>query len=360
MNNAETATQYYYKYISPALPDKVLDFHAHIWKKDHWFGAPNGTSGNESSTGLSAFPTAKYMSIAQEYSAEMLSADGQKAFPEKKYYAVCFGLPTPAGNVIKSNAYVAESAAENPRFFPLLIAGGGILSPEEITSQLKENGFYGYKVYLNWIGNDYGSITVEDMVNSVEMEIANALKLVIMLHVPRSDRLADPAVQKGVARLARACPNASIVLAHCGRCYHPLEMHREITAVADLPNVYMDTSMVMEPIAIEMAMRALGPQRLLFATDFPVAAMIGKRVNIMDHWVDVVAPGYSDSEFRVPTENIRAMIMAQECALSVIEAAYGAGISGSQLKGIFWDNGIKLLDRVNGKEIPGMMNKWLG
>lgn len=46
--------------------------------------------------------------------------------------------------------------------------------------------------------------------------------------------------------------------------------------------------------------------RLLFATDFPMAAMRARRVWVMDHWVDVVLPGYPASAYRVSGDTFRA------------------------------------------------------
>lgn len=40
--------------------------------------------------------------------------------------------------------------------------------------------------------------------------------------------------------------------------------------------------MVMDPVSIQIALNEIGPGRLLFATDVPVAAMCGRRVRVLD------------------------------------------------------------------------------
>jgi len=339
--------RFYMEQVAPMLPGEILDFHTHIWMADQWLRIP-GSENISDSAGLGVSPAARYMSTELEYPAGSLEGDLLRSFPGKRCFAVCFGQPTPAVDTADTNKYVAESANEDPRLFPLMVAGSGRIPPGAMEDELDLRGFFGYKVFLDWIGNDYGNIRVEDMLSEAEMEIADRRRLVVMLHVPRAGRLADPEIQAGVRNLAVSCPNAAIVLAHCGRCYHPLEMNRAIGPIADLENVYMDTSMVMEPIILEKAIRSIGAGRLLFATDFPVAAMKGKRVNIRDHWVDVVASGYPECQYRVPSDAFTPMCMAREIALSVIIAAEAAGVGEGALEGIFYGNGMKLLKNACG------------
>ena len=329
---------FYEKEIAPMLPPRVLDFHTHIWSADDWEVRPWDTNG----------VSAKYMVSVDQYPAEKLLGDGKVCFPDRPYSAVCFGHPVPVMIWENDNAFVIRETRENDSLFPLMIAGKDLAIPRERYERaLVAGGYYGMKVYLNWYGNDYGDQRVEDMLGETELALANERRMAIMLHVPRSDRLADPDIQEGVRWLSRECPDARIVLAHCGRCYVPPEMKAAIDSIVNLPNVYMDTSMVMDPVVLYMAMDKIGPERIVFATDFPIAIMRGRRVAVMDHWVDVVGPGYPDSAFRVRGEDIHATFMTWEIALAVRWAGEMLGLSEKQLHGIFWDNGIELLDRVD-------------
>jgi hypothetical protein len=196
---------------------------------------------------------------------------------------------------------------------------------------------------MDWYGDDYGDMRVEDMVGPTERALANDRGLVMLLHVPRRGRLADPVVQAGVRWLSAECPRAKIVLAHCGRCYLPGEMKAAIACLHGLENVRMDTAMVMDPVVLQIAFNEIGPGRLVFGTDFPIAAMRGRRVQVWDHWVDVVLPGYPPSAFRVEGDNYRAGYMAREIVLAIRWAAEMVGISDAERDGIFHDNGMALL-----------------
>ncbi len=320
--------------IAPWLPPRILDFHTHTWDSANWRERPwDGTQAGS-----------RYMVVEPYYPPEHLLRDGQAAFPDRSYAAVCFGYPTPAVDWQKDTAYVAAAARANPCLRPLLLAGPALRQTAESYAQaLEAGGFHGFKVFLNWYGDDYGNLTIDEMIGPVERRLANERRLIVLLHVPRSGRLADPEIQEGVRRLARECPDARIVLAHCGRCYLPSEMQAGIDCLRELDNVWMDTSMVMDPVVLQIAINAIGPRRLLFGTDFPVAAMRGRRVRVLDHWVDIVLPGYPESAWRMASADIRAGYMAWEIALAIRWAAELTGISAGERNGIFYDNGAALL-----------------
>jgi predicted TIM-barrel fold metal-dependent hydrolase len=254
-------------------------------------------------------------------------------------------MPTPQADIEETNRYLAAAGAAG-WLHPLMLAGKGLAPREELERTLATRAFKGYKVFLNWFGDDYGERTIADMLSPVEMEPADGRRLIVLLHVPRAGRLADPVIQQGVRALALDYPRAQLVLAHCGRCYLPDEMARAVGCLRDLANVWLDTAMVMDPTVLEIAMEELGPEKLLFATDFPVAAMRGRRVYVLDHWVDLVLPGPAPSAYRVPTADMRASFMAYEIVLAIRRAAERANITAGQLRAIFHDNGRRLLERV--------------
>ncbi len=344
MKNANDISEFYLSEVSPLLPPEILDFHAHTWVSENWKFKPWETE----------HEGGKYMVTDENYPPEKLLADARRCFPDKRYEAVVFGYPTPAVDPEKDRLFVADAARRHDGLFPLLLAGKDFnLSLQQTKDQLREGGFWGFKVFLNWMGNDYAEIGVEDMLGDNEMALAQEHRLIVMLHVPRAGRLADPEIQRGVRKLAQEYPEAQIVLAHCGRCYLPSEMKRAIDSIRRLPNVAMDTSMVMDPLTLQIAVDAIGPERLLYASDFPVAAMKGRRVRVMDHWVDVVTDEYPDSAYRAKSNDIRATYMGVEIAVAVCDAAAQTGISDEERDGIFHTNGKNLLNRVRRHEIGG-------
>ena len=131
------------------------------------------------------------------------------------------------------------------------------------------------------------------------MEVAHELQLVIMLHLPRSLRLADPLNIASLRRLSAAYPGAQIVVAHAGRSYCPSTMRGGIGPLRVRPNVFFEVSMVQEPLVIQILLDHVDSQRVFFGTDLPVAAMRGRRVCMNDRWVDVVREPDQGSAFRL-------------------------------------------------------------
>jgi len=334
----ETVDMPFYKEnIEPRIPESILDFHTHVWHPSHFKINPLKDSQKGSNYVVVHRP---------EYTFSSLLKDANKIFPGKKYKAVCFGIPNPSSEPIITNEYVSKGAKSIPSMFPLMIAGNGLFSAEELEKTIIEGGFFGYKVFLNWLGDDYGDITIEDMLSPVEMKIADKYNLIVLIHVPRSDRLANPIIQQGIRNLAENYPNAQIVLAHCGRCYLPDQMKLAAFSIRDLPNVNLDSSMVMDPTALEILLENIDSKRLLFATDFPIPSMRGRRVYVADHWVDLVLEGYPESSYRVQSDNMKASFMAYEIVLALIRAAERMKLGKKEIQGIFHDNGMNIINKV--------------
>lgn len=336
-NHKKIDLSFFKKEIEPKLPKEILDFHVHIWKKEFFKINPP----KENIKG------SNYLVIGREYSFEDLSKDANRLFPNKIFKAICCGLPKYDMDKDKNNNYISIGALERPDRYPLKVIGKGWLSAEKLEKEIIEGKFLGYKVFKNWYGDDYKSITVEDMIGPIEMKIANKYNLIVLLHVPRSDRLADPIVQKGVRNIATSYPNAQIVLAHCGRCYYPDQMKRAVSSIKDLDNIYFDTAMFMDPISMEILLEQIDSSRLIFGSDLPIPLMKGRRVYVMDHWVDLVLEGNPESAYRIQSNNMRATFMIYEIILAVYRAAERLKLSKEETESIFHDNGMRIINRVS-------------
>lgn len=338
---------FFEKELKPYLPEKILDFHTHIWEPSHWYGYVEGRTGLSDNTALASAEVRehqKYMATTISYRAEDLIADAAAAFPGLETHAVVFGQPTPKCDHNKTNAYAAASAEKYENLYALRITGTPLKTPPEaLRREMTEHPYYGYKVYLNWLGDQYPPLIFDEMLTEDEFRYADENGLIVLLHVPRAGRLADPEVGESVRRMALRYPGMKLVLAHCGRCYRYEEIRGALHFVSDLDNVWFDCSMVMDPAVMAYILQRKDPRKMLFATDCPVAAMRGRRVTVADHWVDLVLPGYPESHYRVISDNMRASFMIHEIAKAAIIGAELAGLTKEEMQRIFFANGMELL-----------------
>ena len=146
---------FYQKEIAPMLPERVLDFHVHTWSAENWTCPPWDHAGG------------KYMVTTELYSPEQLLADGKACFPDRSYHAVCFGYPCPVADWAKDTAYIAAAAREHENLWPLVLGGKGLeKSRQQYSEVIARDGFCGFKVILNWQGNDYGDVRVQSGLRS--------------------------------------------------------------------------------------------------------------------------------------------------------------------------------------------------
>jgi len=129
--------------------------------------------------------------------------------------------------------------------------------------------------------------------------LADKLGLIVVLHLPRPERLRDPRNQAEVRRLVEAHPNLRLIIAHIGRAYTMSFAEPGLQALHDLP-VHWDFAMNLNADVLELAMQMVGPERLLYGSDLPIALMRGMRRHRGDDYIN-----YSDGDYRWNTPDRR-------------------------------------------------------
>jgi glutamate-1-semialdehyde 2,1-aminomutase len=79
---------------------------------------------------------------------------------------------------------------------------------------------------------------------------------------------------------ARRYPNAKLILAHCGRAFASWTVMDCAARFADLPNVFFDLSGICEPAPMMACIRAVGAERILWGSDFPISSQKGKAISL--------------------------------------------------------------------------------
>jgi len=282
----------------------------------------------------------------QAYTIEDCQADAEAVLPGKSFSGVCFGSPAREVDRERENRYVA-SIADNERFFGL-----ALVSPEDpierVEKWVRETPLLGYKPYHNFVtSKPAAEVSIPDMLPAVQMDLADRLGLLVMLHIPRVDRLADPDNQREICELADRYPNVSIVLAHVGRAYYLSNVLGQLTEIRKRPNVYVDLAMLNHWEVLEHVFAEFPRDRILFGTDMPVSCFGGKSVEINDGYAYIM-----EDDIDIGTSIYDAHRVVQftyfyyEELRAIRKAAGKAGLSGQDLRAIFFENSAGLLERV--------------
>lgn len=311
------------------MPPKVLDFHVHLLNAET---LPPGEK----------FSSAGH--FVGKYDLDDLRHDMPLTYPGRDAYAVCFGFPNERYNQAANNAYVA-SVCDGKRFFPFRL-----IDPAEDTAAVRrdviEKGFLGFKPYLNYVRNvPVGDIEVRHMLPDAVMQIADDLGLIVMLHIPRKERLADPVNQRQVIELCRQFPKAKIVLAHIGRAYYLKNIVGHLEKFLGLDNLWIDLTMIGNWEVLEHAFKVFPHGRILYGTDIPLALAPGKSVEINDQYTYVTPVPWELSISDDHKKLVFTSFLYEELR-AIKKAVERLGLPRSFVEGVFFDNGMKLLQTV--------------
>ena len=312
------------------VPERVLDMHVHI------FDDATIPAGDTYSCG--GHPI-------RSYTFDEFDADLADLYPGRHTEALCFGTPHREYDMAANNAYVAR-AADRERFFPLRLFDPNEPDHEAVRRDLIENRHLGIKPYLNYVvKDDPNDVEIHEMVPPWIMEIVDDLGLMVMLHIPRKKRLADPINQRQIVELCERHPNARIILAHVGRAYYLRNVVGYLDALKDIPNLWFDLAMLNSWEVLEYLFATVPHEKILYATDTPIALAPGKSVEINDQYTYVTPVPWHLSISDEHRKLVFTSFLYEELR-AIKKAAERLALGGEFLEGLFYDNGRALIDAV--------------
>ena len=168
------------------------------------------------------------------------------------------GILMPEPSVRPANALMRDQAKGSPRF--LLCAcvnpNFGQEAVDEFKTAVKEWGFGGLKL----MPIKHGFRIVDKNVYPL---MQAALELGVPVSVHSGQTYCHPLE---IAALAADFPTVPVVMDHMGYRY---EAREAVIAAKRTPNVYLATTAVMEGGMIETAVKAVGPERVIFGSNAP-------------------------------------------------------------------------------------------
>lgn len=313
------------------LPEKILDFHIHILNQG-------------------VLPEGKTMPFGGDeiakYDFDDLQQDLDDVYPGRETFGVCFGAPFRGFDRARNNDYVSDRC-DNKRFFALRLLDPNEDDAETLRNDLRQR-FLGIKPYREYVtGKKPEEVEIEDMLPEWAMEAVDDRGGIVMLHIPKERRLADPGNQRRLIALCERYPKAKIVLAHVGRAFYLQNVLGNLDNLKDFPNFYVDVSMLNHWEVLEHAFTVLPPERILYGTDMPMALVGGKSVEINNQYTYITAKPWhlsiSDDHGKIVFtsflyEELRALKRAVE----------RIGLPREFVEGLFYKNGMRLLEGMMG------------
>lgn len=263
--------------------------------------------------------------------------------PVKQLHGLYFGLPRYSADRDAMNKWVMEEVKQNATAASRsLIVVSPTDDPDKIAGQLRTGICCGIKVYHCYANRkDTMNAGLTEYAPEWMWEMLNEMSGVLMLHIVKDDAIDDADNHQQLRRLCKTYPKVKLILAHIARSFNYRNARSGLYNIADLENVVVDTSAICETESFKAALKILGPQRILWGSDFGVSEMCGRCITTGNRffWLH---PELIDAEYQAPTEGNMTLI-GIESLLALMESCEDEGLNRSDINDIFLNNALHLL-----------------
>jgi glutamate-1-semialdehyde 2,1-aminomutase len=313
-------------YLQGFFPQEVYDIHAHPYEPAH-FGP---------------VVTQKILPGLGKVGCAEHRAAMQRVMPVKTVHGLYFGYPNRDSDRAAVNAWVSqETKTQGTPLSRALLLVAPDDDRDAVAAELRSGRYVGLKVYHLFAPRpDTMNAPVEEYAPEWMWELLHETRGVLMLHIVRERAIADPVNQKALRRLCRAYPNMRLILAHVARSFNYRHAREGLQSMADLENVVIDTSAVAEAGAYQVALKILGPKRVLWGSDYFISESRGRCVATgqVFNWLS------PDALSEAAKTSAHFTLVGIESLLCLREACEDAGLTAGDLEDIFRRNALRLLE----------------
>jgi glutamate-1-semialdehyde 2,1-aminomutase len=309
------------------VPEKIFDAHAHLFHTRHF------AEGN-----LPAFLPENTAFGLKAYH-EALS----RWLPGRRIEGLFFPFPSKGNDRDGENRFLAAELAAHPQL--TRTRGLALVAPEDdpvkTRDLIRAHGFVGLKPYRLYAPfEDTTQVFIEDFAPEWMWKLCDEIEGVLMLHIMRSQGIADEANLRDIQRLCERYPRCRLVLAHVARSFAYRTAFKGLKRLVKLDNVVVDNSAVTEPEAMRCALETLGPRRVLWGSDFMVSELRAKAITMGDGFSWIYA---DDLPAKAVTQFDNFTLAGIEGLLALREACETTGMNARDIQDIFHDNGLRLI-----------------
>lgn len=324
------------------LPKNILDSHVHLWKKEFF---KEEISIDKQKTNPFADKD-----IIDGFTFSDFKFVANKLFPNKIYEGLFFGLPIKEINLQMANKYISNVCMENNCY--------GLYIPEPNLKNIPEdffkNRFIGFKPYPDLVEykmpTDFSELDIDvsifDFISKKVLEFSEENGLILLIHIPRKNRLNDKRNIEEISTIATKYKNIKIILAHAGRSYCYSDIKDSISYLKDFKNLYVDTAMINNFSVNKLLIKELGPEKILYGSDLAIAALKGKNIEINNkhYFVTNVPHSWSLSSSEMNLDNFTYFIYEIIGAIKI--AVKSLNLDEKDIENIFYLNAKRLIDDI--------------
>jgi predicted TIM-barrel fold metal-dependent hydrolase len=323
------------------LPSRMIDIHTHVWLDK--FKARQVQETLRAVT----WP----LRVARDNSIQDLKETYRLLFPGKKVLPLIFGIAVSRGDDLEGgNNYVSQSS--HTHGVPALVFADPAWSESELEEKITSGHFLGAKVYLTRSDPKIteNDIQIYDFLPHHQLKVLDRRGWIVMLHIPRRERLRDPVNLAQMVEIEKRYPNLKVIIAHVGRAYCPEDVGNAFEVLAGTRKMMFDISANTSAENFECLIRVVGPRRILFGSDLPITRMRMRRVCEHGAYVNVVPKGhYGD----VSADPHMREVEGEEAALLTLfmyeeikafrQAALKTGLGSREVDHVFYRNSAEML-----------------
>jgi len=320
--------------IKDFLPKEFIDFHIHSYKNT--FKLTGSRNGGSAWTRL----------VCDEMTTEQMFDCFKKLFPENKVTPLVFG--SCMKDFKETNDYVREEGKKHG--FPTLYRCSYDMDIEELEKSVKNGGFLGLKPYLSYCPSYIPSkeVRIFDFLPEEQLKLADKNGWIVMLHIGRDGRLKDPVNLGQLMEIEEKYPNVKLIVAHIGRAYSKEDIGNAFEILGKTKNMYFDFTANMCDDAIRECIKTVGPKRLIFGSDLPIAIMRMYRITENGVYYNVVPRGlYGDIDGEPhmrETDEKDVTLMIYEQIRAMKRVAEELKLTREDIEDIFCGNAKRLLE----------------